>query len=128
MKGKLSIWVMNGLLAAVAVMLAVALFGGGPSQPAYAGSGASLEKWMMTTVAGTEKLVIVKEDGGKLRILVYRTDGVDDTLTLEEMRELNWDIALTPEAFPSLGKGPRNRTYSNVKKIHMESLKRTKGR
>ncbi len=124
MKNQGAIWVMNGLLAVCAVLLLILVVGRDPIRPAHAsGGGASLDNWMLTVLGQSEKLIICKQDGPKLRINVYETGGPQKTMLLKEVRDTEIDFAMPMELVEfTVAKGTRGQTYQAIKDIHLKYL------
>ena len=134
MRTNRAIWVMNCLLAVIAVLLLILVLGRSPMPAAHAsGGGASLDNWMVSVLRGStgsdEYLIVCKQIGPDLRIHVYETGGPDKTMKLLEVRETKTDFAMPIELVDyTLKKGSKGQTQRAIEEMHMKWLKSRKNK
>ena len=124
------IWIMNCLLAVIAVLLLILVLGRSPMPAAHAGGGgANLDNWMISVIDSTDQLIVCKQIGPDLRIHVYEAGGMDKTMRLMEVRETKADFAMPISLVDyTLKKGSKGQTQRAIEEMHMKWLKSRKNK
>ena len=118
-----ALYVLNGLLLVVVGVMLPAMVGGGNQTAQASGGGPHLDNWMATILDKNEYLVVMRQDGSKIRVHLYQAGDRDyHSLLLREVRELDADFALDLPSAAELLREPKNQNYFTVRKRQMNDL------
>jgi len=112
-----NVWVVNGLLAVIAVLLG-GYYANRPSQKAYAGGWETGGIMALASTGENERLVIV--DTTKKNIMVYRAQGAG-MFRMVGARSYKYDVELEDTAGSPYEKNVAHGTYAQVYKDYMAS-------